>query len=99
MFVAFGRAGLDDFTRLNGVNDGFAVVFIEARPDQGTMLRAHAVLNTRQGLGVALECAGDDGVKLQTLIPKAPDGDLSVALDVLKVELLLQSLLGSNRYK
>ena len=47
LFVAFGRCGLDPFTRMNGANEGVAVVLVEPWPHHGVVLCAHAVLNSR----------------------------------------------------
>jgi hypothetical protein len=48
---------------MNGSDDGFCVVFVEAWPHRSNVLRAHALLNAGQGLRMSIHSACDDSIK------------------------------------
>ena len=68
--VKLGRIGLFQWCGVNGFDDCFTVVFIEAGPLQRLEVQASTLGNARPGLRVALQCAGQHCIKLQAFARK-----------------------------
>ena len=63
--VQLGRIGLGQRIGVDGVNDGVAVVFIQARPFGARRVQASASGNAVPGLALAPQGAGQDRVQVQ----------------------------------
>ena len=71
--VAFRREGLVHRIGVDGADHGFAVVFVEAWPDQGLQIQAGTLANAFPRLGMAAQAAHEHGVEaLPPVGPVAP---------------------------
>jgi hypothetical protein len=66
--VLFRRGGLFKLVRMDGTDDGVAVIFIQTRPLRGLHFSAHAFANPRKGIDLPLQRAGEGRVKGDALV-------------------------------
>ncbi|MDT4832631.1 hypothetical protein FQZ97_661940 [compost metagenome] len=66
--VGLRAVGLLQRVRVDAADHRGAVVFVQARPDQGLGVQARSAGDAGPGLGVALECAGEHCVKAQAAL-------------------------------
>ncbi len=91
--VHLGRGGLFQLVRMDGRDDGLAVVFVQAGPLERFGFQLHAFGDALPGFGVAAQRAGDDGVERHALageiLPEAqalPVAEIAQAVVVFSAE-------------